>query len=227
LAAFSPTETGSDLVLYAATPGAFIDLAADLNYALGLHPAALTLDDDLTEPVSGTGITGLTSQSTINQALGVLIDRGHTPEAARQELNRLAALDSGQLHHAADAILRSTTRPPNNGDPDDVASGCSTPTPLGPHGVHGYHPASPPPAACTPMTRPSAATKGATTMSDPPVSRRLEGEPRLDVHNSNVDEDSAETGRCGTLDLRSGRVCRLPALHPDACDFQAPPDAAE
>jgi hypothetical protein len=64
-------------------------------------------------------------------------------------------------------------------------------------------------------------------MSDPRVSRRLEGEPRLDVHNTNVDEDTAETGRCGTLDLRSGRVCRLPALHREACDFQAPRDANE
>jgi hypothetical protein len=64
-------------------------------------------------------------------------------------------------------------------------------------------------------------------MSDPGASRRLEGEPRLDVHNSSVDEDTAEIGRCGTLDLRSGRVCRLPALHSGACNFQAPPlDAA-
>jgi hypothetical protein len=123
LAAFSPTETGSNLVLYAATPGAFIDLAADLSYALGLPPAALPTDDDLTVPVSGSGITGLNSQSTINQALGVLIDLGHTPESGRQELNRLAVLDSGQFHDAAEAILRSVTRPPNNGDQDDVASG--------------------------------------------------------------------------------------------------------
>lgn len=82
LTAFSPTETGSNLVLYAATSGAFIDLAADLSYALGLHlhPAALPTDDDLTLPVRGSGITGLNRQSTINQALGVLIDLGRTPE---------------------------------------------------------------------------------------------------------------------------------------------------
>lgn len=59
-------------------------------------------------------------------------------------------------------------------------------------------------------------------MPDQPVAGRPEGEPRLDVHNSNVDQDSAESGRCGTLDLRSGRVCRLPALHPDGCDFESP-----
>jgi hypothetical protein len=55
-----------------------------------------------------------------------------------------------------------------------------------------------------------------------PVSARPDGEPRLDLHNSNVDEDAAGTGRCGTLDLNSGRVCRLPALHSDGCVFERP-----
>jgi hypothetical protein len=59
-------------------------------------------------------------------------------------------------------------------------------------------------------------------VSDPPVTDRPEGEPRLDVHNSNVDEETAESGLCGTVDLSTGRVCRLAALHPGGCDFQAP-----
>jgi hypothetical protein len=58
--------------------------------------------------------------------------------------------------------------------------------------------------------------------NDPPVSGRPEGEPRLDVHNSDVDEETAEAGRCGALDLPSGRICQLPALHRGGCDFQAP-----
>jgi hypothetical protein len=58
--------------------------------------------------------------------------------------------------------------------------------------------------------------------SIPRAADRPEGESRLDVHNANVDEDTAKTGRCGTVDLRTGRVCRLPALHPDGCDFEAP-----
>jgi hypothetical protein len=61
-------------------------------------------------------------------------------------------------------------------------------------------------------------------MSQIPLSGRPEGQPRLDVHNSNVDENRADTGQCGTLDLRTGRVCRLPALHSDGCDFGAPRD---
>ena len=64
-------------------------------------------------------------------------------------------------------------------------------------------------------------------MLDESVSSRPEGEPRLDVHNSNVDQDTAETGRCGIVDLHSGRVCLLPALHPNGCHFQAPQDPVE
>jgi hypothetical protein len=52
------------------------------------------------------------------------------------------------------------------------------------------------------------------------LSGRPVGEPRLDVHNSNVEEMAAEIGQCGTIDLRSGRICRLPALHAGGCDFQ-------
>jgi len=37
-------------------------------------------------------------------------------------------------------------------------------------------------------------------MLDPQTSGRLESEPRLDVHESSMGQDAAETGRCGTLD---------------------------
>jgi hypothetical protein len=59
-------------------------------------------------------------------------------------------------------------------------------------------------------------------MLDPLLSTRPQGTARLDFHNANVDEESAGAGRCGTLDLKTGRVCRQPALHPDGCDFEAP-----
>ncbi len=48
---------------------------------------------------------------------------------------------------------------------------------------------------------------------------RAAGEPRRDVHNSNVDEAAAKSGRCGTTNLATGRVCRLPALHSGGCDL--------
>jgi hypothetical protein len=61
-------------------------------------------------------------------------------------------------------------------------------------------------------------------MSDPMVSDRPEGEPRLDVHNTNIDKQLAEAGRCGHVDLKNGRTCRLTALHSGGCDFQETQD---
>lgn len=51
-------------------------------------------------------------------------------------------------------------------------------------------------------------------------STRSKSEPRLDVHNANVNQDLAEAGLCGTLNLVTGGTCRLPALHEGGCDFQ-------
>ncbi len=58
-------------------------------------------------------------------------------------------------------------------------------------------------------------------MTYPPTDPgRPEGEARRDVHNSNVDQAAAEAGRCGTLNLHTGRVCQLPALHTGSCAFE-------
>lgn len=59
-------------------------------------------------------------------------------------------------------------------------------------------------------------------MSEQPLSGRAEGESRLDIHNTNVDQDRAEAGLCGTVDLRSGSVCLRQSLHPDGCEFESP-----
>jgi hypothetical protein len=71
------TEAASTLTLFAATPGAFVDLAADLSYALGTPNVDLALDEHLAE-ANNAGVTGLAEYSVINQAAGVLINRGHT-----------------------------------------------------------------------------------------------------------------------------------------------------
>lgn len=107
LTAVSTAEAGSTLTLYAATPGAFVDLAADLGYALGLPDAAMVLDTDLA-PTIGPGFTGLAGQSTTNRAMGVLLDRGHTLESAREELRRL---DAGDVGITAEHILRTSPAP--------------------------------------------------------------------------------------------------------------------
>ena len=49
---------------------------------------------------------------------------------------------------------------------------------------------------------------------------------RLNVHNTNIDEDRAAAGECGALDLANGWICRRPALHQDGCTFEAPTDSA-
>ena len=100
-------ETGSMIILYAGVPGAFVDLAADLSYSLRLPPGTIVLDEDTTAPVSESGLTGTTESSTINRAIGVLIDRGYTPATAGAHLLHQAGELQRDLHQAATRILKS------------------------------------------------------------------------------------------------------------------------
>ncbi|PZS34949.1 MAG: hypothetical protein DLM58_04840 [Pseudonocardiales bacterium] len=80
----SSGNSASTLTLYAATtPGALVDLGADLGYALELPPAALVFDEH--PPAGGSGMTGRDTQSALNQAIGVLIERGRTPAKRRND----------------------------------------------------------------------------------------------------------------------------------------------
>jgi hypothetical protein len=106
-------EVYSRVVFYARTPGAFVDLAADLAYALahdsvtgdrdssdsrggdGLrrvdgHSGSIELDADLPPPTRESGLSGLTDLSTINRAVGVMIANGHHPDDAHDTLRRHA-----------------------------------------------------------------------------------------------------------------------------------------
>lgn len=109
LSTLAEVQGGSSLVLYAAVAGAFVDLAAELSYILDLDPQVLVLDQHL--PVAatpdGAGMAGLEEYSMINQAIGVLIARGHGPDSALEELRRLAAVDGGALSAGAAAVLRT------------------------------------------------------------------------------------------------------------------------
>lgn len=99
---------GNTLVVYSSTAGAFVDLAADLSYALGVELSALVLDahlDGLDVQSSTAGMAGLAELTIINQALGVLLARGYTPNSGRLELQRLADLDGGRIPEAAASIL--------------------------------------------------------------------------------------------------------------------------
>lgn len=112
LGLLTETAAAGMLLLHAVTPGAFVDLAADLSYALGIDPLHLVLDGHLDPPGDSTGMTGLHDHFAIDQAVGILIDRGHTPETAREELRRLAAADHGDLRTAANTLIRNTSATP-------------------------------------------------------------------------------------------------------------------
>jgi hypothetical protein len=112
LAALTPTDAANTLLLYAATPGAFVDLAADLSYALGIETAALVLDSHLDPPADSAGVNGLDDHFAINQAIGVLIGAGHTPESARDHLQRIAASDHDDLRGAAETVIRNARSGP-------------------------------------------------------------------------------------------------------------------
>jgi hypothetical protein len=105
-------EPGSVLVLYASRPGAFVDLAADVGFALGLAPDVVTLDGDLSPTSDAGGLNGLAEMSQVNQAIGILIEQGHVPESARDELHHMAARTQTTLHAAAEELIRTAVLHP-------------------------------------------------------------------------------------------------------------------
>ncbi|XAS75724.1 hypothetical protein V3G39_13830 [Dermatophilaceae bacterium Sec6.4] len=86
------TEGQPDIqvVLYAGSPGAFVDLAADLAFLAGseLDSADLDHHQSLAREPDITGV--LQDQAVISQAIGVLLAGGCTREQANAELETLA-----------------------------------------------------------------------------------------------------------------------------------------
>jgi hypothetical protein len=123
----------SRVVFYAATPGAFVDLAADLGHALqapvlfsrpppgatdgadgdGLNRGhqdgqeTIVLDADLPPRGTTSGLTGLDEMSTISRAVGMLIDQGHPPDEANSTLQRRATAAGVEPHVYAGRILEA------------------------------------------------------------------------------------------------------------------------
>lgn len=107
----------SRVILYAATAGAFVDLAADLSYALHMPTSSdrytdtggsdgdegrhgqvdgdrrNTLDADVPLSPLVSGVSGLSELSTINRAIGVLIGHGHHPDHAGEILRCYASIE--------------------------------------------------------------------------------------------------------------------------------------
>jgi hypothetical protein len=94
-------------ILFATVPGAFIDLAADLTWMTGHPLTSVVLDQHLPVRVDVQAGDALQQASVINQALGVLIGRGCTPEQADLELAARAAEAGTDRYHAAVDLLGS------------------------------------------------------------------------------------------------------------------------
>jgi hypothetical protein len=97
------------LILYAGTPGTFVDLTADLAWLTGRPPSDFVLDQHLSGPARPDAGIYLRTASVINQAIGVLIGRGYTPEQAHRELDGRADNASTERHTTAQFILDTLT----------------------------------------------------------------------------------------------------------------------
>jgi hypothetical protein len=104
---------GSQVVFYAANPGALVDLAADLGWALNSSITweaesagnTLVLDRDLEPTLRGPSITGLEDLAAVNQAMGVLLGNGSTPETAVTVLQLAAAAADTSIGAAAATLI--------------------------------------------------------------------------------------------------------------------------
>lgn len=130
LTVFGPGfDPHSRITLYAATAGAFVDLAADLSYALHVPTSTdrftdagssegddqgngqvdgnrrITLDADVSPNPPVSGVSGLSELSTINRAIGVLIGRGQHPDLASHTLRRQAIREGLEPHRYAARLL--------------------------------------------------------------------------------------------------------------------------
>ncbi len=98
------------LILYAGVPGALVDLAADLGWLTGLAGSDFVLDQHLTGPQSAD--VGIDVDSVINQAIGMLLGRGRTPEQAEMIIASRATAEGISRQATATAILEELSRTP-------------------------------------------------------------------------------------------------------------------
>jgi hypothetical protein len=107
LSLFSPDLPGR-ITFYAAEHGGLDELARELEATLCLDAGEL---DQTATPLDGAlvpGICGLDDLTVVNRAVGVLLHRGLTMDAARQELQRRALSTQTSLSEVARALLDGT-----------------------------------------------------------------------------------------------------------------------
>ncbi len=117
-------EATGHLTVFAGRPGAFVDLAADLSFALrppATAPAprrltgatdlaglsgGLRLDEDRIPIRAGPLVEAAAARSTVDRALGFLIGQGHRPDDAHAELVQRSALSGVTVVVFAAQLLR-------------------------------------------------------------------------------------------------------------------------
>lgn len=103
------------VILYAARPGAFVDLAADLCWLAGRPLSDFPVDQHLSLPAGSESDSILQAWSRINQAIGVLLGRGYTLEQAELAIDACAAAAGNSRSEVAGIILAGL--PPSNTPP--------------------------------------------------------------------------------------------------------------
>jgi hypothetical protein len=94
----------SQITFYASVVGTFVDLAADLAHALGSQ--SLRLDGDIPSALV-SDLNAVRRLSTINEAVGVRIGHGHTPDDAQRELRQMTDTAGISIHRAAEAVIEN------------------------------------------------------------------------------------------------------------------------
>jgi hypothetical protein len=107
LEALSDSLAGSELIVYATVPGAFVDLAADSSWFLRWGLQEFVLDGHLDPIANSAGVPTFSLLPTVNQAIGFLIASGMVPEAAYEELQRRAGSTNTTVSEAAADVLRA------------------------------------------------------------------------------------------------------------------------
>ncbi len=103
--------TGCDdaqLIAHAATSGAFVDLAIDAIHTLGISPELISVDQHLAvDSANGTYSSTLAELSAVNQAVGILIERGRTPSDAIAEIRSSADVSDRTVYAEAANLIES------------------------------------------------------------------------------------------------------------------------
>jgi hypothetical protein len=100
LAWVSSLSADSRITFYASVPGTFVDLAADLAFALD---SDIRLDEDIPSALV-SDLTGVGKLSAVNKAVGVLVGHGHTLDSAQRELRHMADATPSSIQNAAEAV---------------------------------------------------------------------------------------------------------------------------